>query len=257
MQLIVMSALLAVSSQQPTAELSKNDLALAVAVFEHSKGDQFTPRATQESIIGKRFRSSTAFPMLSDAGGPRMDRLGGWSYDPNSQKMIFDPWIAFIVGSDLKTDPMLSDGFNTFRGFTVIAKTTYSGKYTGANAFGATHTMDAYMGSSITIAAYSAKSSASTFPQTSIRDDVKSITIAPEAARDLAPHLILVVEGTIVAYAANRAIACGDSGTAATMESRYQRLSRECVVSANIDRYAIEDVRSGRSLAAWTPDPTP
>jgi hypothetical protein len=76
--------------------------------------------------------------------------------------------------------------------------------------------------------------------------------IAPAEGRALAPHLRFVVEGTLAASSPDRAIACGDTITPATLERHSERMIHEGVVAARSDRFAVEDDSGGHVLAEWT-----
>ncbi len=245
---VVLAALAGTSAHAQQAVVGVADLQAAVAKYRNATGDQFTPKPTQEDLIGRRFRVSVHFPQLLDHSGPRMGEIGGWSYDPEEGQITLEPWIEYVIGTEMTSDPSLDSIHSRFSGFVVRSHSHYVGKVAERSAYGAD--VDVHLGDALTIAAY-VEGLNHGFPDVSDKPPPAKVAMAPADARDVTPHLALVVEGEIAAYKGKRAIACGTTGTIATINNRTESTFEECVVSARIDRYAIEDERNGRVVAEW------
>ena len=232
--------------------LSVADLIISVTRYEKPRPDKFSPRPTDEDIIGKPFRTVANFAELTDEGGPRIGRNGGWLYNPDTATLTLKPWVDMVVGSDLESDPTLHGVDKMFHGFVIKARGRYLGKTVEGNAFGARINVDQYLSTSLTVGKYEEGFSAKLFPD-GLEDKnlVKSVPMEPSVARAVTPNLKLVVEGTIEAYSPGHAIACGEALAPATFERHSERLTHECVVSADIRRFAIEDARDGHVYAEW------
>ncbi len=258
-RMIMLGAALVTCGQAPAASapLSTADLAAAVATFLKPRADKFTPNPTQEAILGRAVRATARFPELTDAGGPRMGRRGGWTYDPNEQALTLTPWIDMLVGGDLTSDPTLKGVDKRFEGFSIKASGHYVGQSTQGNAFGTTVKVDEYLGAALSVGAFEQGWSEHVFPDRGgTADDPRTVQIAPADARLLVSHLRLFVEGIVVPYAGQKAIACGEEVAPATFERHREQLLQTCVVSMRIDSYGIEDDRDGHVIARWNPAAT-
>ena len=247
--MLIFAAALVAASDPP---LSVQDLVAAVARYEKPRADKFSPRTTDRDIIGKPFRAVVTFAELTDEGGPRIGRDGGWLYNPDTATLTLKPWVDMIVGGDLDSDPSLHGVEKMFRGFVVAARGRYLGKAVEGNAFGATINVDQYLGTALTVGKYEEGFSANLFPDgLQDKDLVKTLPMEPAVARAVTPNLKLVVEGTIEAYSPGHAIACGEALAPATFERHSEQLMHQCVVSGDIRRFAVEDGRDGHVYAEW------
>ena len=248
MMLVLAAALVAAAD----APLSVPDLMVAVARYEKPRADKFSPRPTDEDIIGRPFRAVATFPELTDEGGPRMGRNGGWLYNPDTATLTLKPWVDMIAGDEMNSDPTLHGVEKMFHGFVVKAQGRYLGKTVEGNAFGAKINVDQYLGTSLTVGKYEEGFSTNLFPDgLQDKDLVRNVPMPPAIARAVTSNLKLVVEGTIEAYSSGHAIACGEALAPATFERHSERLMHECVVSADIRRFAVEDGRDGHVYAEW------
>jgi hypothetical protein len=136
--------------------------------------------------------------------------------------------------------------------FVVTAQGRYLGKAVEGNAFGATINVDQYLGTSLSVGKYEESFSPKLFPDGLEDNDlVKAVPMESVVARAVTPNLKPVVEGTIQAYSPGHAIACGEGLAPATFERHSERLMHECVVSADIRRFSIQDGRDGHVYAEW------
>jgi hypothetical protein len=230
-----------------------------VAEFQKLPVDKFTPPPAQEAYIGKPFRATARFPELVDAGGPQLARLGGWTYDPDRQTLKLTSWVDGATSRSLRSDPEISRTDSDFYGFPINLTNKYLGQFDKSNAFGAAIKVDEYLGRYVLIGSYSPSYHNSKFPYrtSSDIDGEKSIALPAEEARTLTPFLRFFVEGIIVPYSGKRIIACGDAMAPATFERHQENLFDVCVVSARIDRYGVEDSRTGKLIAEWLPPAQP
>ena len=232
--------------------LSISDLMIAVTRYEKPRADKFSPSPTDEDIIGKPFRAVAAFPELVDEGGPRIGRNGGWLYNPDTATLTLKPWVDMIIRSEVDKDPAQQGVEKMFHGFVVKARGRYLGKTIEGNAFGATINVDQYMGTSLTVAKYEEGFSTNLFPDgLEDKDLVKRVQMDPATARAVTRNLKLVVEGTVEAFSQGHAVACGEALAPATFERHSERLVHECVVSADIHRFSIQDGRDDHVYAEW------
>jgi hypothetical protein len=113
--------------------------------------------------------------------------------------------------------------------------------------------VDQYLGSSVVIGAYEEGFGSYVFPHREglMDDNGISVSAAPSEARDLTNHLRFFVEGVIKPYTERRVVACGGEMAPATFDHRSETLLDFCLISARIDRYGVEDDRTGKVLADW------
>lgn len=230
--------------------LGNEDLQAAVTRYQRAAGDRLTPNPTQEDIIGRDFRTVTPFLKLRNAGGARIGRIGGWTYDAGEGMLTLDLWVDRVAGFQI--DPSLHGTENTFYGFVIAGHERYG--VTKGNAMGATIQLDPFGGPALAVAAFDGGSLGTVFPNRSTDDRPTKLRMTPAEARDVAPHMVLIVEGEVAPYKGARAIVCsGIVPPMVTFESRIPVTLWECIVSARIERYAIEDRRTGKVLAEWRP----
>jgi hypothetical protein len=117
--LLAMMAFMAlIGADTPDTPMTTVDLVKAAADFQKPRADKFTPAPSMERFIGRRFRATSFFPELINAGGPRrVGRIGGWTYDPDRQLLRLVPWVGVNSGYELKSDPTLKDIEKRFYGF--------------------------------------------------------------------------------------------------------------------------------------------
>lgn len=178
-----------------------------------------------------------------------------WEYDLPNQKlklrtMLLDPSIAAMT--TLSDGTRLPQG-SGFDGFAVRNERRRTGSERRQNAYGASFDVDIYSERTWWAAEYHTNYT-KTLPGNmsgAVQFFQHEMTISPEAARELVVNLEFVAEGTISGSYPSSALVCGTSIFAATITSRRQVNSEDCVVNVDWSSFSFRDARSGEAVRQW------
>jgi hypothetical protein len=221
--------------------------------------DAFSAAPGDPALIGRQFRVATPFMELTNEGGPRMARNGGWKYLVDDGKLRLDMWPNQF---HVKLYGMANDLRVVGHGFTVVTHVD-SLPYKGQNAFGQTATVNMFGLDAFAMIQIQATPTDAAFPSylpfdinhPGLNDPVVDVPMSPDEAKTVTKSLVLAVYGTIQASGGKRFVGCGSEATApATIDNPHEVVEQVCLFSAHIDRYAIEDRTTGKVLAEWKND---
>ncbi len=250
--LLTFVALLAFAGSAPSSSLApatpettdgggrSRDLSAIVAltrgVQEFQPKDRFTAPPDQSAWSGEQFRVEL----------PVRDHLFlGWSYDVSAKSLLIRIAPGAFVPAHYLRSGAFGGGKRPFTGYVIHEERRDRGSYRGANAFGATTTVR-----SASATEYALAELPPFWQPLSGRTLEHRLTITPDEARLLTPHLRVVYEGRLAARGGH-IIECYEHTTTPTLSNPKDVFHRNCVVSVELVRISVVDGRSGAALTTW------
>lgn len=215
-------------------------------VRDFKKADEFSPSLNQADMVGRPFRAWLPFGKLYEPG----NRIGGWSYDADSQTLTLS--ISHSAWSGITLPKLIAGGtygLDNSDGVFVSYVQTGMGKHMASNAYGATVEV-----TDVEVDAFAIvqRGPTNTFRFGDYGGLKKTLQMPPEEARRVAGDLMVLIEGTTAPGVKEDVAGCGIDGFPAKIDRPMSLTMHLCAISADIRRIGIF-TRSGQALADWGP----
>lgn len=227
-----------------SATLSGADL-LQYAAYRRAfvPKDDFDALPPEADLDGKPFEFSTPVMNLGSSGGVY------WQYDSAARQLTLAVGPAYLSAVDFMVD-FPQDNTDVLKrvislyGLYIETRSRSKGSYVGANAFGATRSVDSYAERFVGVATMS--------EELGRLRGTQKITLSPDAARRAVAGARVIVEGRLRAYRPGKVLMCGHHYIEPTIDGPIEISQEMCVFNAEIAQLKVVDA-SGAVLVVWGP----